>query len=136
MALTGAEPIPWLTKLECCGSPVMGVNDGLSMDLAEKKLMKAKEAGADYLCVACPFCQLQFDRVQSAITNRRGSEVLMPSIVYTQLLGLSLGLDPRNLGMEMNVLPITGFSSNNQRIPKQGITDSYRPAQGTGSPCL
>ena len=32
VALTGAESIPWLTKLECCGSPVMGVNDDLSMN--------------------------------------------------------------------------------------------------------
>jgi len=121
VALTGAEPISWLSKLECCGSPVTGINDDLSMDLAEKKLMNAKEAGADYLCVACPFCQLQFDRVQSAMINRRGSKVLMPSIVYTQLLGLSLGLDPQSLGMEMNVLPITGiqqFLSENS--PKQG----------------
>lgn len=109
VALTGADPVSWLTKLECCGAPVAGVNDDLSMDLAAKKLMNAKKAGADYLCVSCPFCQMQFDRVQSAIIKHRGSDAPLPSLVYTQLLGLCLGLSPQDLGMETNILPIIGI---------------------------
>jgi heterodisulfide reductase subunit B len=109
VVLTGAESVPWLTKLDCCGSPLMGVNDDLSMDLTEKKLRNAKEAGADYLCVSCPYCLTQFDRVQNMILSRRGSKVLLPPILYTQLLGLCLGIEPQDLRMEMNKLPITGI---------------------------
>jgi heterodisulfide reductase subunit B len=36
--VTGAESIDWPTKLECCGAPLWGINDGLSMDLTVKKL--------------------------------------------------------------------------------------------------
>jgi len=119
VSITGAESVPWLTKLECCGSPLMGVNDDLSMDLTEKKLANAREAGADYLCVSCPYCLTQFDRVQNMMLSRRGSKVLLPSMLYTQLLGLCLGIDPQELRMEMNKLPITGIqqflSENGQK---------------------
>jgi heterodisulfide reductase subunit B2 len=106
--MTGAESVPWLTKLECCGSPLMGVNDELSMDLTEKKLVNARKGGADYLCVACPYCQMQFDKVQQMMLARRGSEMFLPSILYLQLLGLCLGIDSQRLGLERNRLPITG----------------------------
>jgi heterodisulfide reductase subunit B len=107
--LTGAESVPWLTKLECCGSPLMGVNDDLSMDLTEKKLVNARNGGADYLCVSCPYCQMQFDKVQEMMLSRRGSEMSLPSILFLQLLGLCLGIDSPSLGLEMNRLPITGI---------------------------
>ncbi|MBW2644940.1 MAG: disulfide reductase, partial [Deltaproteobacteria bacterium] len=62
--ITGAESIDWTSKLECCGAPLTGVNDGLSIDLTKKKLTDGKKAGAHYLCTACPFCHIQFDTVQ------------------------------------------------------------------------
>jgi len=105
VGITGAKSIPWNTKLECCGAPLWGVNDELSLDLTEKKLVDAKQAGADYVCVICPFCQLQFDRVQRILLSRRTSAASLPSLVYTQLLGLSLGIDEQSLGLGMNELP-------------------------------
>ena len=50
--VTGAESIFWPKQLECCGAPLWGVNDDLSMDLTEKKLTDGKQSGADYLCAA------------------------------------------------------------------------------------
>ena len=35
--VTGAKSIEWPSKLDCCGAPVLGVNDSLSYDLTEKK---------------------------------------------------------------------------------------------------
>lgn len=84
------------------------------MDLTEKKLTDARESGAHYLCVACPYCQLQFDKVQKMLLAQRGAEHRLSSILYPQLLGLSLGIDGKTLGLGMNQLPITdieGFLS-------------------------
>jgi len=107
--ITGARSIPWDTKLDCCGSPVWGVDDDLSMDLSAKKLDDAARAGADFLCSACVFCQLQFDRVQKMMIAKRGSRKPLPSILYTQLLGLGLGLDETELGIAQNELDSTGI---------------------------
>jgi len=40
VTLTGAESIDWEKRLDCCGAPLTGVNDDLSMDLMEKKTCK------------------------------------------------------------------------------------------------
>ncbi len=110
--LTGAESVVWQTKLDCCGSPLMGVNDELSLDLTWKKIADALQSGADYLCCACVYCQLQFDRVQQILLNRRSDIQALPSILYTQLLGLSLGIDGRSLGIDLNELNITSIENH------------------------
>ncbi|MCD6353199.1 MAG: CoB--CoM heterodisulfide reductase iron-sulfur subunit B family protein [Proteobacteria bacterium] len=107
--VTGAKSIFWQTKLECCGAPLWGVNDDLSMDLTEKKLTDGKQSGADYLCTACSYCQMQFDTVQKMILAKRGTNHHLPSILYPQLLGLSMGLNREILGLEKNQLPISGI---------------------------
>ena len=72
------------------------------MDLTEKKLADGKKSGAQYLCTACPYCQMQFDTVQERIRAGRGSEHQLPAILYTQLLGLSMEIKKELLGLEMN----------------------------------
>lgn len=102
--ITGAERVSWSTQVECCASPIWGINDDLSLELTGKKLADARESGADYLCVACPFCQLQFDRVQRLGLAKKNGDNRLPSLIYTQLLGLSLGIDQAALGIHKNEL--------------------------------
>ena len=107
--VTGAESIYWPRRLECCGAPLLGVNDDLSIDLTEKKLADGKQSGADYLCTACTYCQMQFDTVQKAIHSKRGKNHYLPSILYLQLLGLSMGIDGESLGLTLNHLSVSSI---------------------------
>ncbi len=104
---TGAESVEWAMKLECCGAPLWGINDKLSMDLTSKKLTDGKKSGADYVCAACPYCHIQFDKVQKMILSQRNLNHPLPSILYTQLLGLCMGIDKKALGLEKNEIPIS-----------------------------
>jgi heterodisulfide reductase subunit B len=106
VTLTGAESIDWQARLECCGAPLFGVNDELSMDLTQRKLTSARGSGAQYLCTACPYCHIQFDTVQRMIQGERGGDQLLPPILYPQLLGLSLGIEGERLGLGMNEIEI------------------------------
>ena len=99
--VTGAISIDWPSKLDCCGAPVLGMNDNLSFDLTEKKLSNARKAGADFICVACPWCHMQFDKIQNQIVANRNIGHTLPSILYTQLLGLSLGIEKKELGIDI-----------------------------------
>ena len=47
--ITGAQSVDWPMKLDCCGAPLWGINDDLSLNLTEKKLADGKKAGADYI---------------------------------------------------------------------------------------
>jgi heterodisulfide reductase subunit B len=104
--ITGAESIHWPAKLECCGAPALGINDDLSMDLTKYKLKDAKDSGADYLCAACPYCHMQFDTIQKRIFSGQKENNQVPCILYSQLLGLSLGIDAQTLGLGMNQIDI------------------------------
>jgi heterodisulfide reductase subunit B len=95
---TGAETVYWAARLECCGAPLLGINDELSTDLTRKKLAAGKEAGADYLCTACPYCQLQFDMVRQSTGYGIGDNHVVPPILFTELLSLCMGMDRNELG--------------------------------------
>ncbi len=103
--ITGAQSVEWDTKLDCCGAPLLGINDALSLDLTRNKMTKAVEAGVDFLCTACPYCQLQFEtaRHRGIAGNGEGSTTVA-SLLYPQLLGRSMGIENRRLELDMDVL--------------------------------
>ncbi|MBM4348397.1 MAG: disulfide reductase [Deltaproteobacteria bacterium] len=109
--VTGAESIDWLMRLECCGAPLLGSHDELSTEMTLKKLNNGRESGANYLCTACTYCQIQFDTVQQMILSQQGSNSPLPSLLYPQLLGLSMGISPEPLGLKMNKIPIREIGS-------------------------
>ena len=108
---TGAESVEWDEKLSCCGAPLLGINDGISAGLTRKKIQSGIEAGADYLCTACPYCQLQFDRVQDRFASEWGLGKSLPAVLYPQLLGLCMGIDKADLGLERNHIGIDAITS-------------------------
>lgn len=122
--ITGAESIDWPEKLECCGAPLMGINDDLSMGLTARKLEAGRKAGADYLCSACPYCQMQFDAVQNIMISHNRNNDYLASILYPQLLGLCMGIDGETLGIGMNQIDISGITSF-----IDSATDPHRPTQ-------
>jgi heterodisulfide reductase subunit B len=111
VSVTGAKSIKWPLQLECCGAPMLGVMDTLSMNLTERKINDGLNAGADYLCVACPYCQMQFDRVQKMMSPDPEKNGRLASIVYPQLLGLGMGIAGEALGIGENELDISNIES-------------------------
>ena len=111
VAVTGAKSVDWPLKLECCGAPVMGIDDDLSENLMEKKLTDAKKAGAHYICTSCPYCHIQFDTVQQQMISDNGGSDALPAILYPQLLGLVMGIDEKLLGISDNEIDISGVIS-------------------------
>lgn len=120
--LTGAQSVDWPMRLECCGAPLWGINDELSMDLTQKKLVAGKESGAECICTACAYCQIQFDTVQKIIHSSRGTNHHLPAILYPQLLGLCLGIDRESLGLAQHELPVGNLEDFFVRKDKEGTT--------------
>ena len=102
--LTGANCVKWERRLECCGNPLWGKNDSLALRQTANKVKDAKKSGADFLCVACTYCQIQFDTVQSGVLAGQPGFSPLPSLLYPQLLGLSMGLSSTEMGLGRNLL--------------------------------
>ena len=101
---TGAESVDWVLRRQCCGDPLWEKNNELSLALANKKLLNARQAGANLLCVGCTHCQMQFERVQAHRGPGAEDGPDMSILLYPQLLGWSLGLEGAHLGIPPGVL--------------------------------
>ena len=97
VAATGAQPVDWPRRLDCCGRPLHARNAPLALRLARAKVADAREAGADLLCTACTWCQLQLDEYAAGAAP--DADPTLATLLYPQLLGLALGLPPETLGL-------------------------------------
>lgn len=108
---TGAFSVEWARKLDCCGAPLTGINDQLAMDMAQKKIDSARQAGAHFICTACPYTQLQLDGVQMRMAAQSDNGEPLAPILYPQLLGLCMGIDEKTLGISKNEIDLSGITS-------------------------
>jgi heterodisulfide reductase subunit B len=102
IALTGARSVAWPLRLACCGNPLWEKNSKLSLALMRQKMEDARTSGAGLVCTACTYCQIQFDTVRADHLGRSPQAQDLPAVLYTQLLGRSLGLDRSVLGIDSN----------------------------------
>ena len=71
-------------------------------DIAFKILSEAKKTGAEVIVTVCPLCHLMLDAKQKVLEQKMGEKIGIPVLYVTQLVGISLGLGPEELGLEMN----------------------------------
>jgi heterodisulfide reductase subunit B len=99
---TGAESVDYKDKLQCCGSPILAVDENLAMKIAKTKLDTMKAAKADAIVTICPFCELMLDGMQIVIGDKYNEEYGIPALFLPQLIGLAMGIEPVDLGINMN----------------------------------
>ncbi len=95
----GGEPLDWPHKVECCGAGLSMSRTDVVVTLTESILDMAKASGAECIVVYCPMCQINLDLRQQDIAKLSSKKYDMPIIYVTQLLGLCLGISPKELGL-------------------------------------
>jgi heterodisulfide reductase subunit B len=83
----GAEAMDWSYKVDCCGADVALTHGNVAVDLADKIVEGAREAGANCVISACGLCQINLDMRQS---GKNGPKI--PQFYYTELMGVALGV--------------------------------------------
>jgi heterodisulfide reductase subunit B len=48
----------------------------------------------------CPFCHLQFD------SGQKGTEFAFPVLHLSQLYGIAMGMNAKDLGLEAHITPV------------------------------
>ncbi|MHA2045268.1 MAG: heterodisulfide reductase-related iron-sulfur binding cluster, partial [Candidatus Thorarchaeota archaeon] len=87
------------------GGGVRGSQVEVSIDFAKEKLDNLIEAGVDCIIDVCSFCHLQYETAQEHLNRELGEKKYnIPVLYYTQLLGLAMGLDPTDLGLDKHVI--------------------------------
>ena len=109
---TGAESVKYQDKFLCCGAGggVRSSSAAVSTDIAREKLDHMIEVGVDAIVDVCSFCHLQYEVSQAQLNKELGEQrYQIPVIYYTQLLGLAMGIDPVELGLDKHVISTEPF---------------------------
>jgi succinate dehydrogenase / fumarate reductase cytochrome b subunit len=78
----------------------------VAIKLVGKHLKNAKDNGAAAIVTPCPLCHTVLDAFQPDMEKDTQTRLGMPIIHLPQLVGLALGLEPRELQMDKHVVPI------------------------------
>jgi heterodisulfide reductase subunit B len=105
MEALGAEAVDWPYKTKCCGGAIYMTTEDISFAMSADVLAHAKAAGANAVAVGCPFCQLLLDLYQDKLEAIKGTVFHLPIFFFSQLMGLAMGLNRAELGLEKLVVP-------------------------------
>ena len=100
----GGTVVDYAGQYKCCGFPIITMNRDASLKQAGRHLGDAIDADADCLVTPCPLCHLNLDLQQPLAEKVVGRDLGMPVLHLPQLVGLALGLDPKELGMNKHVV--------------------------------
>jgi succinate dehydrogenase cytochrome b subunit len=100
----GGTVVDYAGMYKCCGFPIITMNKEASLKQAGRHLGDAIDAEADCLVTPCPLCHLNLDLQQPGAERLAGRELGMPVLHLPQLVGLALGLEPKELGMNKHVV--------------------------------
>ena len=100
----GAEPVNYPLRARCCGAMQMITDEDVTLKLVESLLRVASRSGADCIATACPLCHMNLEAYQNRVNSKFKTHYSIPTIYFTQLLGLAFGLPARTevaLGREL-----------------------------------
>lgn len=85
----GGKPMEWSYKTDCCGADLALTHGRVVVDLVDKIIDRAKEAGANCLVCHCGLCQINLEMRQS------GNGDKLPVFYFTELMGLAMDLQEK-----------------------------------------
>lgn len=105
--LTGAIPIDYDEEVLCCGAGVGNIEEETSMHILKNKFDSALRAGAEAFIVICPACFQQMDTNQRNLSKLFEGTYNIPILYLTELLALSFGINPDNIGIKFHRTKVT-----------------------------
>ncbi len=107
----GAESLDYKDKMMCCGAGggVRAAFKEVALSFTQEKVMNMLAVGADCVVTPCAFCLFQFDVGQVEINQAMKTDLKLPAIYLTQLIGLAIGIPPEEMGLLDHKTPVQPF---------------------------
>jgi succinate dehydrogenase / fumarate reductase, cytochrome b subunit len=103
----GGTTVEYAGMHKCCGFPIITMNKEASLKQAARHIGDAVDQEADCMVTPCPLCHLNLDLQQPLAERTAGRSLQMPILHLPQLVGLALGLSPKELGFNRHVVKPT-----------------------------
>jgi heterodisulfide reductase subunit B len=100
----GAEPVSFPLKAKCCGGMLMTTNESVGLGLVRGLLDCAAQNGAECVATICPLCHMTLEAYQGNVNKRFGTHFQLPTLYFTQLIGLAFGFSRKELGINEELI--------------------------------
>ncbi|HWI21628.1 MAG TPA: CoB--CoM heterodisulfide reductase iron-sulfur subunit B family protein [Baekduia sp.] len=112
----GGTVVDYAGSHKCCGFPIITMNKEVSLKQAGRHVSDAQNADADCIVTPCPLCHLNLDLQQPLAARAVGQDLDLPILHLPQLVGLAMGLSPKELGMGRHVVKPTSVIDWTQSV--------------------
>ncbi len=100
----GATVIEFPFATECCGSYQIVGNVGFALEAAKNILTSALRRGAEAVVLTCPMCDYNLGLAHRELKRQRGDLPDIPTLYFSQLLAIALGLDTEVCHFNLNYI--------------------------------
>lgn len=100
------EPVAYAGRTKCCGFPIILEQEAIAIAMAGTNMKDAKDEGADFMVTPCPLCHMSLDIYQERAGKAVHANLNLPILHLPQLLGLAMGVPPKDLGLSRHLVPV------------------------------
>ncbi len=104
LTAAGIKTLDWSFKTDCCGASMALTRTDIVLKLSKDIFENAQAVNADAIAVACSMCHSNLDTRQQEINAEYGTNYNIPVLYFSQLLGLSFGLNPKKLSLQKHLV--------------------------------
>jgi heterodisulfide reductase subunit B len=101
MEVLGATPVEWSYKTVCCGADLALTHGHTVVEMVDRIVGMAREAGAECLTCSCGLCQANLEMRQKA----EGPG--LPVFYFTELMGVAMGIEAENAWWKKHMIDPT-----------------------------
>jgi succinate dehydrogenase / fumarate reductase, cytochrome b subunit len=104
--ILGCASIDYSGRTECCGFHTAASDERVAIKLTGRHIKSAKDGGAQAMVTPCPLCHTVLDSFQREMEQDLKKPLDMPILHLPQVVGLALGMSPRELQMHKHMIPV------------------------------
>jgi heterodisulfide reductase subunit B len=98
----GCVVVDFPMATECCGSFQVVNNRQFATERANTILSSAVRQGAEAVAISCPLCEFNLRQGQSELKEQHSDLSGVPTLFFTQLMAIALGLSPSVCRFDLN----------------------------------
>lgn len=98
----GAETAAFSAADTCCGSYQVICEEAGDNKAAARVVSSAAAGGADIMATSCPLCEFNLGKQQDELMAKGNIATKVPTLYFTQLLAMALGVDAGQYHLELN----------------------------------
>jgi len=130
MHVLGANVVDFPMKAQCCGGHMTQISQPTAFEMLRRLYKNAADYKTDVIVTLCPMCQLNLDAYQDNVNQFFKTDYHIPTLYFTQLIGLALGIPADQLGIGKELVDARpALAKIGVEVPEEEGTGKKKPSK-------